>query len=340
MAGLGAWPLYRLGTALTGAPRVGLVAAALYAGYPLLVRHSADPSDAALTTVLLMAFASESVRAGDVPAHARAGLWLGLAVLTRTMVLPLVPLATLVAWRRAGLRDAAAMAVVAALVVSPYLSRNARLNGSLLPTRSGVNLFISNNEYSARIIPDYGPDILGPYAGSVYRRIVMTRQIGEPRSKDETPLPSAALERLEDEVFTRATIEELRRRPFELAALKARNVAYFFSPRLVPYYVQTPATRVHLKAGGDFVVENSPRRPLLHRVVYSITYTPVLALAALGIWLRRFELSRDGVLWCIVLVFVVVHAVYFPTTRYRVPIEFVLLFYAAVAIDRRLLSAS
>jgi hypothetical protein len=31
---------------------------------------------------------------------------------------------------------------------------------------------------------------------------------------------------------------------------------------------------------------------------------------------------------------VAAHAVYFPTTRYRVPIEFVLLFFASVALDR------
>jgi hypothetical protein len=67
---------------------------------------------------------------------------------------------------------------------------------------------------------------------------------------------------------------------------------------------------------------------------------PVLALAAMGLWLRRGELPGDVVLWAIVATFVVVHAIYFPTTRYRVPIEFVLLFYAAVALDRRVLQPS
>jgi hypothetical protein len=39
------------------------------------------------------------------------------------------------------------------------------------------------------------------------------------------------------------------------------------------------------------------------------------------------------ILGCVLATFVVAHAVYFPATRYRVPIEFVLLFYAAVTFD-------
>ena len=38
------------------------------------------------------------------------------------------------------------------------------------------------------------------------------------------------------------------------------------------------------------------------------------------------------ILWLLLVTFVAVHSVYFPTTRYRAPVEFVLLFYAAVGI--------
>ena len=60
----------------------------------------------------------------------------------------------------------------------------------------------------------------------------------------------------------------------------------------------------------------------------------MLALAVAGVWLRRRDIGRDAILWCVVVTFVAAHALYFPTTRYRVPMEFVLLFYAAVALDR------
>jgi hypothetical protein len=38
-------------------------------------------------------------------------------------------------------------------------------------------------------------------------------------------------------------------------------------------------------------------------------------------------------LWSIVVTFAAVHMVYFPAVRYRVPMEFVLLFYGAVGLD-------
>ena len=113
-----------------------------------------------------------------------------------------------------------------------------------------------------------------------------------------------------------------------------RNVLYFFSPRLVPYHEPTAATTIQLGKDGTFTVQNSPTRPAVDQIVYAISYTPVLALAVTGVWLRRRDVSRDAILWCVMATFVVVHAVYFPATRYRAPVEFVLLFYAAVTLDR------
>jgi len=79
-------------------------------------------------------------------------------------------------------------------------------------------------------------------------------------------------------------------------------------------------------------VEHSPARPLADQLTYAVSYVPVLAAALAGIWVRRRALRHDLILWCIVLTFVAVHVVYFPATRYRAPMEFVLLFYAAVGI--------
>jgi hypothetical protein len=241
------------------------------------------------------------------------------------MALPLVPLAAAVQWRNSGWRGAAALAVSALVVIAPYAIRNYAVNGVVVPTRSGINLFISNSEYTAAIFPDYGPDILEDYAISLV----------ESRGVPPGP-PSPALERTYDALWTRYAVEEIRRHPWRTAGLKVRNVFYFFSPRLVPYHEPTPATTIQLGENGTFTVEHSPPRRAFDQIVYALSYTPVLGLALAGVWLRRRELSRDAILWCVVATFVVAHAVYFPTTRYRVPIEFVLLFYAAVALDRRL----
>jgi hypothetical protein len=323
VAACGAIFLYRLATSLTGTRRVGAIAAVLYAGYPLLVRHSPDGTDAALMTTLLIAFAAEFVTGAAPRRAAQAGIWLGLAVLTRAMALPLIALAAAVHWWNGDRRSAAALAATALVVIAPYAVRNYALNGSLLPTRSGLNLFISNSAYTASIFPDYGPDILGDYAQSVLDRPA------------HALLPeSPALERERDAAWTRLALQEMRRHPLRTASLKARNVLYFFSPRLVPYHEPTDATRILLGENGQFIVENSPPRRIMHQLLYAVSYTPVLALAVAGVWLRRRDIGRDAILWCVVVTFVAAHAVYFPTTRYRVPIEFVLLFFASVALDR------
>jgi 4-amino-4-deoxy-L-arabinose transferase-like glycosyltransferase len=325
VAALGAVFLYRLAATLSGRRRVGVIAGMLYAVYPLLIRHSADRTDAALMTTFLLAFASQFTAATTPARAAAAGGWLGLAVLTRMMALPLIPLAAAIQRRNHGWRGAAAVTLPALVVIAPYAIRNYALNGAIVPTRSGLNLFISNSEYTAKIFPDYGPDILEEYAASVVE------------SRGVSPGPSSpGLERAYDKLWTRYALEEMTQHPWRTAGLKLRNVLYFFSPRLVPYHVPTATTTIQLGEDGTFTVENSPPRRAVDRIVYAISYTPVLALAVAGVWLRRRDLRRDAILWCIVMTFVVAHAMYFPTTRYRVPIEFVLLFYAAVAIDRRL----
>jgi hypothetical protein len=322
VAAAGAVFLFRLSRTLTNRWQVGLIAVGLYSTYPLLLRHAADPTDAALITTLLLVFVSELAATATPARAAAAGFWLGLAVLTRAMVLPLGLLGAAILWRTQGGRAPAAFVLMVLVVVTPFAIRNYALNGAVLPTRSGVNLFISNSRYTPQIFPSYGPDVLGAYAGSVYSDQLA---IVEPMSP--------VVERQEDLVFTRKALAEIRHYPVEILGLKFRNVLYFFSPRLVPYHEPTPATRIQLGSDGRFVIENSPPRRMWHQVVYTITYTPVLFLALAGVWLRRHALSRDAILWSAVLTFVVVHAVYFPTTRYRVPVEFVLLFYAAVTLD-------
>ena len=323
VAAAGAVFLYRLAASLTASPRAGSIAGALYAVYPLLVRHSPDPTDAALMTTLLIAFAAAFVTSTTAAGAVRAGLWLGLAVLTRTMALPIVALAAAVYWWNGARRSAAALTVTALLVIAPYAVRNYALNGAILPTRSGLNLFISNSPYTPNIFPDYGPDILLEYAWSVLEGA------GRPPQPE-----SPALERAQDAEWTALAWQEIRRHPLRTAGLKATNVLYFFSPRLVPYHEPTDTTRILLGENGQFTVENSPPRRTSHQIIYAVSYTPVLALAVGGVWLRRRDLRRDAILLCVAVTFVAAHAVYFPTTRYRVPMEFVLLFYAAVALDR------
>src|SRR3989442_15707249 len=246
VASLGAVFLCRLATALSGRWPVGVIAGMIYAAYPLLVRHSADRTDAALMTMLLIAFANEFVAATTRARVAAAGVWPGLAVLTRAMGLPLIPLGAAIQCRTRGWAPPAAPTLSALIVIAPSAIRNYTLNGALLPTRSGINLFISNCEYAANILPDYGPDILEDYAVSVLEPL------------GTTPVPaSPAIERTNDVLWTRYALEEMRRHPWRTAGLKMRNVLYFFSPWLVPYHEPSATTKIHLCAWRNCTAGNT-----------------------------------------------------------------------------------
>jgi hypothetical protein len=68
---------------------------------------------------------------------------------------------------------------------------------------------------------------------------------------------------------------------------------------------------------------------------HAVTSLLLLVGGVAGVYLRRRELLRsDTILWAIFGTFVVVNAIYVPATRYTGPMQFVLIFYAAVAMAR------
>lgn len=321
VASIGAVYLYKLAIALAGRRQVGIAAAVLFAVYPLLVRHALDGTESALATLFLIVFAYRFVTMERTLDAAAAGAWLALAILTRVVALPLILIAPVLAATRRGGRAATTMAGVAVLVLMPYAIRNYVLNGAIVSVRGGLNLFISNNEYSAGVMAGYGPDILVPYAGS---RLAAEGLANLPVT------PEA--ERQEDEAYQRLALSEIMERPLDTLRLKIVNVFLFFSPVLVPLFAITDATHIHLGASGQSTVTNGVPRPHFDHIVYSASYSAVLALAAIGLYVRRRDLRADAILWCVLFTFAAVHAVYFPSTRYRAPVDFVFLFYAGVGV--------
>jgi hypothetical protein len=66
--------------------------------------------------------------------------------------------------------------------------------------------------------------------------------------------------------------------------------------------------------------------------VAAATYTPVLLLAIVGIvatWGQRRLLLP---IYVYIVTFIAPYAIFFPTTRYRMPIDFLLILFAAVAL--------
>ena len=250
----GAVLLLWLAEALTDRTQVGVVAAGLYAVDPLLVRHAADATESTLVLVLLLASTYAFATARTTGRTLAAGILFGLLVVARTMTLPFAALAAILMAADRRPARAVALALTALLVASPFALRNYRLYGRCLPTRSGVNLFVGNSEYSSGLLPAYSPDILQPYADAIVASERPDLAAGTPDAQAEA-----------DDLLARRAWDEMRRHPARTLWLKIRNVGYFFSPRLVPSRLLLPETRIHLGTGGQFTVENSPPRPLAGR---------------------------------------------------------------------------
>jgi hypothetical protein len=322
IASIGTIYLYRLADVLTGNRQIALIAALLYALDPLLIRQAAAPAESALFTTLLIAFTYYFVTAATAASMALAGLALGLVVLTRTMTLPLAGFAAALLIARRRYSWAVALALPVFLLLLPFCIRNWSVNGSVWPTRSGLSLYIGNSPYTATLLPDYDLDILQEQAAVIERGLV--------RLSGDSPEFSHAA----DELLMGHALDYIREDPIRTLRQKAINAAYFFSPRLVPFYVKGPNTRAVINQAGHLVVEHPERRPIVEHIAYSAFYAPVLVAALAGVYMRRRDLRRDAILWCVVANFVFIYALYFPATRYRAPMEFVLLLYAAGTLNR------
>ncbi len=317
---IGVLYLYHLAKCLGGRQGIAVLSATLYSVYPLLIRHAVNGAGFSLVSTLLIIFADTFVTATNPRRAAAAGMWLGLAILTRSMILPALGLTSALLIIEGRKKIALVYAMTAIMVVSPWLVRNYLVNGAILPARSGENFFAGNSKYTAAILPDYNIDLLADYARSVI-------------AQERPELAGPTHEKELDRAYTTMALDEMRARPLQAIKLKFLNFVYFFWPRLVPSHVMTPDTQAIFGADGRVRVTNSPRRPLHEDLAYSVSYGVVAVAALVGMWMRRFDMKRDAVLWCILITFVAIHTIYFPATHYRVPMEFVLLFYAAAGLD-------
>lgn len=308
-----------LADTLSSSRRTAAVAGGLYAVYPLLVRHAVVGDDTTLVSLLLIASVHAAVTAATLPRAAAAGLLLGLATLARFAVAPVAVLMTAALLRARGTAPAVVCALAAAGAVSPWLLRNHASNGAIWPTRSGENLLVGNSEYTDALLPEYEVDLLGDYQVALVMR-------------ERPDLMARGAEAGLDWYFTTRVWQHVREHPADTARLALLKAGYFFWPRLVPMRLRLEDTRVEFLEGGRIRVDNSPSRPLLDELVYSVSYGAVALAALAGLWIRRRDFHRDAPLIAVAAGFMLVAAVYFPATRYRAAMEFVLFFYAAVAV--------
>jgi 4-amino-4-deoxy-L-arabinose transferase-like glycosyltransferase len=286
-----------------GGDRVGLVAAAIAAVYPLLVVVDGSLRSESLYAPLIAFGLLAAYRVVDRPSAGRAavlGALLGAAALTRSEAVLLLALILVVAARGlppgARLRTTAVAALAAALVLAPWVVRNwAEFGRPLLSTNTGSLV------YGANCHAAYYSRLIGTWP--CYPRLTVAP------GRNEADVSS----RLRTEGVDYAT-DHAGRVP-AVVAVRLLRTFDLWSPRA--------ATRLEAAIGD----RNLPTL----RAGVAVYYLLVPFAVAGAVILRRRGLPLGFLLAPVVLV-AVVSMLGYGTPRFRVPAEIPIVVLASVAI--------
>jgi 4-amino-4-deoxy-L-arabinose transferase-like glycosyltransferase len=293
--------------------RAGLLAALIATLNPYLVWHDVHVNreilDGLLAAGLVLATLVAAERHTFVLA-AVAGAIAGLAILgnARLLALPLIVAAFLV-WRTRSAAAAGVVVLASAVVVSPWLIRNAVVVGCPTLTTDARALWKANNEQTYDILADGGwIDDVPRIRGSAYNpeeTAALYRQTGRIVHVDECR---------QMRFYRRLVFDFWREQPGEKARLAAQAAGMLWDPRV---------TRTEGRSGTGGFRDAARRWSALY-------FVPLYALALVGV----VRLRRDvAVLAVALLVYVSLAAMVFAgATRYRVSWDFLPAVSAATAL--------
>ena len=306
-----------------GGKWVGLLAAAFTGLYPYLLFQNLTVNDTALFLALLAGAVWAVYQAHDKVSWrwaAVAGLLLGVAALTKSLVVLLIPPFVLWWWRTAGRTQGwrIGIAFAAAFIILPsgWMLRNAQVQHTLvfISTNDGSNLYQGNNPLAADLLLQ-GYDVQWtPY---------------------QLPRVPSGLSEVQEASWYRAqAIDYLRDHIADVPKLIVAKFIALWSPEIRPYAVPPDAP-----LGDESVLQYEQPAFKLARVVHLLYFAPLLVLAIIGLWRawgdRRPLVPINSVLLAVTLTYLIYH----PSTRYRSPADpflFILSAYAVVWLAKAL----
>ena len=291
------WLIYMLGCKMgRGNARVGLVAAGLFAIYPLFVFFSAVLMAETLLVFLTTASVVCCVRFWQQSTYTRAiffGIAVGLSALCKPVLLPWLPAILCVwAWKShlPRVQKAARIAVVigsVSAVILPWTTRNYALSGEIVPISAnlGINLLVGAHP-QGRGYYDNKIDYLAHY-----------------RTLADTSHAAVA-----DRKVAGIVLGWIADNPLHHLRLGIDKLFYFWCP---------------------WVPGESP----LHNAVAALSCGPVLLLGLVGAyWQRR---TPEGMMLVLLVICMsALHMIFFSHTRFRLPVDAVLCAPAAWVLVR------
>ncbi len=311
--------IYAIGRRV-GGDWVGLLAAAFTGFYPYLLFQDLSVNDTAIFIMLLTLAIWGVYRTGTWRGAAFVGLLLGLAALTKSLVVLLLPLIALWWWRqfsrkqfgfRRAVACATALGIVFVAVLLPWIVRNTRVQGTLtlISTNDGSNLYQGNNP----CVADY---LLNGWDAQWVNCL--------------NPTPPGLSETAQSIWFRDQAFAYLRDHVSEWPRLFAVKFITLWSPELLPRSVPPSAN-----LNDPTVLEYEQPIFQLARLIHLLYFTPLLILGIIGLILaaRSRELTgKYAPLLMVLIVITVTYLIYHPSTRYRSPADPFLFVLAASAL--------
>jgi 4-amino-4-deoxy-L-arabinose transferase-like glycosyltransferase len=312
---------YLLAKELFG-PIVALIAGVLLAIYPAYIYLFAlfEYPQPFFIFVMGIAFLMlyRFIRSRHVPSLLLAGVSFGLGALSVPTALAFAPALLLSLWLGRVprfTRIATLLIVSAGLPIGAWALRNyvAYDQFVLVNQAAGTNFWAANNSTyfkfgKTAVIPPCGP-------GNEHHQYCEQRQ----SLRDRLQAANLSMKQsiaADEAAGWRNGWAFIRESPARAVTLSVRKVLEFWSPK--PDAVTTgPANGGSAK---DWIAVS--------------TYTPILLLAIAGIQLSAHQARRLLPIYAYFLTFTAVYAVFLPTTRYRLPLDFFVIIFAAYALKR------
>jgi 4-amino-4-deoxy-L-arabinose transferase-like glycosyltransferase len=293
----------------------GLIAAALVAFYPYTFFQSLTVNDTTLFTLFLAVAIWLCYRAASLDSRfsgAATGAALGFAALTKPWASLIVPILMLWWLHAMGPRRASRLVVLAIVgwlvVVTPWIARNTQLHGrpAFISTNDGSNLYQGNNP----CVVDY------------------LQHGWDAQWVDCLTTPPSGLDELAlNQWYRREALTYLGSHPGDWAELFGVKLAVLWSPILMPSGLPPGVTSI-----GDPVRLYYTPIFNLGRWLYTATFTPLLVLGIIGLWLSIRRGLAIGPLLTVLATNTVTYVVFHPSTRYRSPADPFLLVLAAIPL--------
>ena len=319
----------------------GLLAALFFAFYPYLIFQNLTLSDTSLWILLLHLFLWLMILLRERAAFDRmtmgialaGGFALGLATLTRALLLPLLPLMALwflfrLDWRQT-LRRLLPVALIGVLALLPWLMRGLQIYGGFvaIALNSGENFYQGNNPQT---IPFFraGYDVQW--------------------SSPPADLPPTENRYHRNHALMEAGWRYLRENPQRIPELLLVKFQVYWNVQVTPLNNLRQGERLRLENGEAILLADEGSQTgvtaanaayqtnslfnVIGRSVHILYFGGLWLLAIVGAWLCRREWRMVSLLVFAQLSQTAMYLIFHPSTRYRSPTDPLLFVFSAYAL--------